>query len=294
MKKEIEIIHNSEYPEKLKKIKDSPKKLYFLGNIELLFKDSFAIVGTRNPTEYGRKICKEFSKEFALRNIPIISGMALGIDEIAHKTTLDFECETIAVLGFGIEYAKSCKNNKVFNEIIEKNGLIISEYGKNEMIKKENFPKRNRIISALSEGVLVIEAPYRSGSSITARYSREYEKKVFAIPGRIGDSKSVGTNNLIKKGAILVSDINEIVNTYPQFVNKKRKTIVEKVKFHKLNKELNNIIEVLKFEPKTIDEISEKTKESIENIYEKIFELEVEGIIEEEFGFYKMKEKNGK
>ena len=176
------IIEQKDYPDKLKRIKDPPKVLYAIGNIELLFEDSFAIIGTRKITDYGKKNCEYFSKEFAFRKIPIVSGMAIGTDSIAHITAIEYNSPTIAVLGSGFKYIYPEENKTLFENIIEKNGLVITEYEENIMPNKRNFPKRNRIISALSEGVLVIEAAYRSGTSITAKMAFKQGKKVFAVP----------------------------------------------------------------------------------------------------------------
>lgn len=120
MNYEIKEIFPPDFPEKLLKIPNAPKKLYAIGNIELLYKESFGIVGTRRITEYGKKVCEEFSKEFALKNIPIVSGMALGVDEIAHKTVLDYEGETIAIIGSGFKYIYPEENIELFENIIEK------------------------------------------------------------------------------------------------------------------------------------------------------------------------------
>ena len=155
------------------------------GNINLLNKKSFAIVGTRRITEYGKNNCSLFTRELVLRDIPIVSGMAVGTDTVAHKTTLENFGETIAVLGTGFNHIFPKENITLFEQIVEKGGLVITEYEANIGPNKSNFPKRNRIVTALSEGVLVIEAAYRSGTSITARHAKIQGKLVFAIPGKI-------------------------------------------------------------------------------------------------------------
>ena len=182
MSYKINIVKQEDYPEKLKNIKNYPKKLYTIGNIELLYKDSFAIIGTRKITDYGKKNCEYSSREFSYRKIPIVSGMALGTDSVSHITAIEYNSYTIAVLGSGFNYIYPEENKALFDNIIENNGLVITEYEENIRPNKQNFPKRNRIISALSEGVLVIEAAYRSGTSITAKLALRQGKKVFAVP----------------------------------------------------------------------------------------------------------------
>lgn len=288
MKYQITNIKHNDFPEKLKNIKKSPQKLYTIGNIELLYEDSFAIVGTRKPTEYGVRISKEFANEFALRNIPIVSGMAEGIDEISHKIAIENQSGTIAVLGSGFyEFLNNKEKYKIFYEIIENGGLVISEYDLTVEKRKENFPNRNRIIAGLSEGVLVIEAGFRSGSSITARYAKEYGKRVFAVPGRIGDKMSVGTNNLIKKGAILSTSAEELLTNYPQFANKKRKTIHKKSKIKeniKIKEEWKEIIDILEDKILSIEELQFKTGKSIRELMKDLSEMEIYGIIKQEIG----------
>lgn len=278
----------TQFPQKLKELKDLPNMIYAVGNIDLLYQDGFAIVGTRNPTEYGEKVSKEFSKEFALREIPIISGMAKGIDEFAHQSVLEYEGKTIGVLGCGLDYyLKYGENKKLFKKIIEREGLILSEYDLENESSKENFPKRNRIIAALSEGVLVVEAAFRSGSSITAKYANEYEKMVFCIPGRIDSKKSVGTNILIKKGAILTTNIEDILHCYPQFENKKRKTLREISKKEILidmKKEWKEIYDILKNNNYSLEELQMKTRKDIKFLIKIISEMEIDGIIEQEIG----------
>ena len=172
MRKIQEINFNDEiYPEKLRKIKNPPLKLYAMGNIALLEKPSLAIVGTRHITEYGRKNCRDFAQEITQKDIPIVSGMAIGTDTVAHETALEFGGETIAVLAGGFEHVFPKENLKLFEKIINRNGLVVTEYSPNSKVKSERFLDRNRIVSALSEGILVIEAAYRSGTSVTAKYA---------------------------------------------------------------------------------------------------------------------------
>lgn len=186
MRNKIIKITKKDFPNKLKIIKNCPLELYCIGNIELLYKDSFTVIGTRKISEYGVKNCEHFTSELAYRDIPVVSGLALGTDSIAHKTALKCDGETIAVIGSGFENIFPVENKELFENIILNRGLVISEYKPDVPVKKENFPNRNRIIAAISEGVLVIEATYRSGTSITVRYAKEQSKKVFAIPRKIG------------------------------------------------------------------------------------------------------------
>ncbi len=296
MKERIKMILPKEYPDKLRIINRCPEKMYAIGNVDLLYEDSFAIVGTRRPTMYGKEICKRFTKEFALRDIPIVSGLAEGIDQISHNTVLEYGNKTIGVLGCGIEYyLKTVENHKVFLEIIEKGGLILSEYAPNTQVEKENFPQRNRIIAALSEGALVVEAAFRSGSSITARWAKEYKKEVFAIPGRIGDKMFVGTNCLLKKGAILSTRPEEIIESYPQFANKKRKNISQnhKIKQKEIYKnEWKEIINILRLDTQSFEELQIKTGKDIRILFKVLSEMELEGIIEQDIGIgYKLTRK---
>lgn len=281
---EIKTIMKKDFPEKLLKIPNCPKILYAIGNINLLYKDSIGIVGTRRITEYGKKICEEFSKEISLRNIPIISGMAVGVDEVAHKTTLECCGETIAVLGCGFKYIYPEENIELFNNIIEGNGLVLSEYPENTEKTSDKFPKRNRIIAALSEGILVIEAAKKSGSLITARLAKKYDKKVFSVPGRIDEKMSDGTNLLIKEGAILVSNFREILDCYPQFANKKRKTIIKKeaklisIK-RQLKEEWEEVYKILEDGEKSLEEIQILTNKDIRELLKILTQMELNEIL---------------
>ena len=278
------------YPEKLKEIKDSPKQLYAIGNIDLLKEDMIAIIGTRYITNYGKKYVKKFAKEIALRNITIISGMALGTDAEAHKIALKYNSPTIAVLGTGLNNIYPIENIKLFNDILESNGLVITECLPDVEYNCKVFPKRNRIISGLSNGILVIEAGHRSGTGITVKYAIEQKKPIFAIPGKLDDTYSVGTNRFIKEGANLVTDISDILNFYPQFLNKKRKSISVK----KVKSEYLEIYNLLKNKSCNIEEINRNIKnKTIIEITNILTMMELEDIIIKDFGNgYKLKEEN--
>lgn len=209
MKVEEIRIGDVEYPESLRKIYDPPMKLFVLGNKKLLKQDNIAIVGSRKPTEYGEKVAFEFSKKISEKGINIVSGLALGIDKYAHLGALS---KTIAVLGSGLDVIYPKENIDLAKNIINNGGCIITEYSLGTKPEKLHFPQRNRIISGLSKGVLVVEASEKSGALITADFALEQGKEVFAIPGNIFNKTSIGTNSLIKQGAQLVTCYEEIMD----------------------------------------------------------------------------------
>lgn len=213
MKIEEISIESKEYPEQLREIYDAPLKLYVLGNKEILNQTGVAIVGSRNATEYGKRVALQFSKDLSKNGINIISGLALGIDTCAHLGTLHQDCigKTIAVLGSGLDEIYPKQNISLARKIIQMGGCLISEYPLGAKPEKMHFPKRNRIISGLSKGVLIVEASEKSGSLITADFALEQGRDVFAVPGNISSSTSVGTNNLIKQGAKLVTSYEDIL-----------------------------------------------------------------------------------
>lgn len=206
-------IESESYPQLLKNIFDAPTKLYVLGNKELLSQTGVAIVGSRNASMYGKKVALNFSKGLCENGINIISGLALGIDTYAHLGTLQTNTKgkTIAVLGSGLDEIYPKQNIELAKKIIKSGGCIVSEYFFGTKPEKLHFPQRNRIISGLSKGVVVIEASKNSGSLITADFALEQGREVFAVPGNILNFTSVGTNELIKQGAKLVTSYNEIL-----------------------------------------------------------------------------------
>ena len=212
LKNDIKIINISDdnYPAKLKNIYAPPITIFAKGDISLLSSKAIAIVGSREPSKYGIYVAEKFSKELSKEGITIVSGLARGIDTFAHVGALSSFGKTIAVLGSGIDVVYPKENAKYYKEISEK-GLIISEYIVGTAPESKNFPQRNRIISGLSDGVLVVEARKNSGTMITTDFALEQGKELYVIPGNITSNLSAGTNNLIKEGAKLVTDVCEIL-----------------------------------------------------------------------------------
>lgn len=216
MKNTIKIIKYSEkaYPNKLRSIYNAPKQLYIIGNEKILNEFSIAIVGSRKYSEYGKQMAQSIASNLSKQSINIISGLAIGIDTNAHIGCLMGKAKTIAVVAHGLDMIYPSQNRELANKIIENGGAIISEYPEGIKPEKEYFPARNRIISGLSDGVVVIEAKERSGSFITVDFALEQGKDVFAVPGNINSKYSIGTNNLIKEGAKMVTCVNDITEEY--------------------------------------------------------------------------------
>jgi DNA processing protein len=202
--------HDSEYPARLKEIYDYPPLLYIRGSIIAADEWCLAVVGTRRPTVYGRQVTEELVTELARSKITIVSGLAKGIDSVAHNAALDAGGRSIAVMGGGLDTIYPAENAALARSII-KNGALLSEYGTGTRPRPENFPRRNRIMSGLSLGVLVVEAGMTSGALITAHLALEQNREVFAVPGSILSPASKGTNQLIKEGAKVVSDPGDIL-----------------------------------------------------------------------------------
>lgn len=276
--KEIKI-EDEKYPNQLKEIKNPPNKIFLVGNEKILQSDGIAVIGSRCNTEYGEKYATKFSKELAKQGLTIISGMAVGIDGFAHKGALSVGGKTIAVLGSGFNNIYPEENKELFKQIIENDGAIITEYEPDVKPNSENFPKRNRIVSGLSKGVLVIEAVYRSGTSITAKLGQSQGRKVFCIPSNLERKNGVGTNQLIKEGASLVTNIDDILNA----IKVERKAENNAVK---IPAEYLPIYEVLEDEPMNVNVICKKLKTDISSINANLMLMELEGYIKSLPGNY--------
>lgn len=209
---EIEVISIDDvnYPAALREIYDPPITLFAKGNLNFLGEKSIGIVGSRDATSYGFNTAKELSYSLAQNNIVIVSGLARGIDKAAHIGALNARGKTIAVLGCGIDICYPNENMVIYKEILRR-GLIISEYIVGTKPEAGNFPARNRIISGLSNGVVIVEAKAKSGAIITADFALEQGRTVYSIPGNINSIQSEGTNDLIKQGAKTVTSINDVL-----------------------------------------------------------------------------------
>lgn len=209
-------LESEHYPGLLRHIFDPPPVLYVWGNAEILTTDCFAVVGTRTHTEYGKRSAQDLTRTMARAGFTIVSGMALGIDSIAHLAALDEGKPTIAVLGGGLAEERwyPPQNKKLAKRIIDSGGVLISEYEPDVRAQIYTFPKRNRIISGMSKGVLVVEGDIKSGTMITAKCALDQGRDVFAVPGSIYSTKSEGTNYLIQKGAKLVLKAEDILEEY--------------------------------------------------------------------------------
>lgn len=273
---------DEKYPHELLNISDPPICLYCRGNIDLLSDSSvskspfFAIVGTRNPSIYGTQIAKKISTELAIAGFTIVSGLALGIDAIAHRGALEVNGKTIAVLGCGVDIIYPAYNRFLYNQIIEKNGVVISEFPPGKTVEKGLFISRNRIISGLSKGILVIEGQENSGALITARYAGEQGKEVFAVPGPITSSVSTAPNFLIKQGAKMVTSIEDIFEELNVKIVPKKKEEIER----QLNETEKTIFRILQEKPLLIDEIISRTSFTTALILNTLSLLELKGIVE--------------
>lgn len=219
-KHKIEIIpwQDAIYPKRLAQIYDPPMVLFIKGNKDILNKPTMAMVGCRDCTEEGKQIAKELAFYLAKHNMNIISGLAKGIDTYSHVGCLLGKGKTIAVLGNGIDSIYPRENEKVAQKIVEMGGSIISEYGLGVKPERMHFPARNRIISGLSNVIIVVEAKLKSGSMITVDYALEQGKDVLAIPGSIKNRKAEGTNYLIKQGARMITCYQDVLEDYPMYL----------------------------------------------------------------------------
>ncbi|PRR84187.1 DNA-processing protein DprA [Clostridium vincentii] len=257
-------IQNEEYPESLKNIQYPPYGLFYKGNIELLKNKIVAIVGSRTCTTYGIQVTKLLTKELINYNITIISGGAKGIDSVAHNTVIEDDRSTIVVLGCGIDVVYPMQNKLLFKQI-ERNGLILSEFLPKTAPLSFNFPRRNRIISGLSELVLVIEASEKSGSLITANYAMEQNKDVMVIPGSIFSKGSVGCNRLIRDGAQMFCSMEDLYLLLKLDTNRSIKMLSP------IKKKILNIVSD---GPTHIDDIVNKAYVGREALFNVLFEMQ--------------------
>lgn len=278
------------YPINLKSIFDPPLVLFVKG--EILPQDYFsiAIVGTRMASFYGRSMAERLSSDLVQRGFTVVSGGARGIDTFSHQSALKFKGRTIAVLGCGLDIVYPQENKRLFEEI-SNNGALISEFPMSIRPNKQNFPMRNRIISGLSLGVVVIEAPQRSGALITVSHALEQGREVFSVPGKANSFTSKGTNQLLREGAKLVESADDIIEELePLLKDKIRELKVSRIEIEKtkeilpkpkLTEDEEKILDSLSSEPLHLDEIISKSPISIGDIFNILTQLELKGLIKQ-------------
>lgn len=260
------------YPKRLAQIQNPPEKLYVEGDETLLNQEAIAIVGTRNCTRYGEKCASKFARELSKKGICIVSGLARGIDSVAHINSMEEEGKTIAVLGSGFNHIYPEENQYLYGKIIENGGCIVTEYPPETPVDKARFPKRNRIISGLAMGVLVIEARYRSGTSITAKHAISQHKEVFCIPHPLDTPTGYIPNLLIQQGAQLVTSGSDILQYYNE---------EEKYQNQEVPQDYQAIYNLIGQLPISANNISKMLQIEIAKVTEILFMLELDGFIKQ-------------
>ena len=297
-RKNIGIINykDNAYPYLLKQIYNPPVLLYYKGQCNFN-SNTIAVVGSRRTTKYGSNTAKKICYQLGLRGINIVSGMATGIDSFAHQGCIDANGFTIAVLACGVDQPYPASNTKLYKDILENSGLIISEYPPGALPLKHHFPLRNRIISGLSQGVLVVEAAKKSGSLITATYALEQGREVFAVPGNIDAFLSEGTNQLIRDGAKMVSSVEDITSEFSLYCRNDVACNTESQNHNNVDMEQNifklfrglstNEIRLVKSMVNgfnMLEELIEVSNLTSQEVIMLLFMLEMKGVVEKEPG----------
>jgi DNA processing protein len=272
---------DNNYSSNLLNIYDPPPFLYVKGELRKEDKVAVAVVGSRFASHYGKLVTERICHDLALEGVTVVSGMARGIDTSAHRGALSAKGRTIAVLGCGIDVNYPAENKKLREEIA-KSGALVSEFRMSTSPASSHFPVRNRIISGLSLGVVVVEASHRSGSLITARLALEQGRDVFAVPGSIGSLRSRGTHKLIKEGAKLVEDTQDIFDELlPQIRGCSRLSDAQQGKGELVSEEARNILELLEQGQLQIDKIISGTGLSSSQVSTTLLDLELQGLIKQ-------------
>ena len=267
---------DSDYPDSLKAIYDPPVLLFAKGDSRLLKSDGIAIVGTRRASSYGKSIAEKLARELSEMGLTVFSGMAKGIDTYAHRGALLGKGKTVAVLGCGVNVVYPAVNRELYQKIIS-DGLVVSEFPINTEPSPPFFPRRNRIVSGLSAGTVVVEAGEKSGALITAYLALEQNKEVFAIPGPINSVGSSGPHRLLREGAKLVEDVSDILAELKQFSNLSQKKKEDPV----LSGSEKILWNLLSQEPMHIDLLSEKAEMSMSDTLATLLTLELKQSVQQ-------------
>lgn len=271
---------DKDYPQRLLNCYDSPALLYYKGNADLNSPKIVAIVGTRNHNEYGKNICERLVEELKNEDILIISGLAFGIDTIAHKTSLKNNMSTVGVLAHGLDRVYPSQNSALAKQMISCGGLL-TEFKSNTIPGKQNFPGRNRIVAGISDAIVVVESGIKGGSLITAELGNGYNKDVFAFPGRVGDTKSEGCNYLIKNNkAALITGADDLIENMGWKQSKKMSVKKQRELFIELTTDEKIVVEILQTQEQVhIDDLYFKSKLSSSAVAQALLMLEMQGVV---------------
>jgi DNA processing protein len=281
MKIRIVTILDPNYPQLLREINDPPPVLYIKGEYTKQDAVAISIVGTRRASQYGRMIATTLAKEISQLGLTVVSGLAMGIDTAAHQGALQVGGRTIAVLGSGLPNIYPAMHRQLAEKISD-SGLLLSEFPLHCQPSKWSFPQRNRIISGLARGVVVVEAPLRSGALITARLALEQGREVFAVPGNITNTGSAGPNRLIKDGAKLIETVADIIDEFPDLKHliAPQRTDMNLAKVF-LSIQENTVYKLLGLEPLHIDDIINQCNLSLAEISQALLTLQMQGLVKE-------------
>jgi len=273
-------ITDKNYPQRLLNCYDSPVILYYKGNADLNSSKIVAIVGTRNNYEYGKSVCEKLVEDLAEQNILIVSGLAFGIDSIAHKSALKNNLKTVVVLGHGLDRIYPTQNKSLAKQMIEQGGLL-TDFRSKTNPDKQNFPKRNRIVAGISDAIIIIETGIKGGSLITAELGNGYNKDVFAIPGRTNDTKSEGCNYLIKNNkACLITSADDLLENMSWKEQKKPSAKKQRELFIELTDDEKIIVNILQQQEQIhIDELYIESGLSSSAVASALLTLEMQGVV---------------
>ncbi len=275
---EIITFWSDKFPISLKKINDPPILLFVRGDIKEYDRFALAVVGTRNPSSYGKIIAESISRELANKGLTVVSGLARGVDTIAHSTTINASGRTLAIIGSGLDVIYPFENKKLYQRIYE-HGAVITEFPMGTKPDAINFPKRNRIIAGLALGTIVVEAGEKSGALITANLALEYNREVFAIPGNITSGKSIGCNQLIKEGAKLVQSVDDVLDELKSHLSMFNAQVKPTFNFDDLKDNEKTVLKNLSTQPIHIDDLARKLNQSTGELLSTLLTLEFKDFV---------------
>lgn len=287
MEREIKCLKKGDnaFPKSLESLLDCPEVIYVLGDEKILNDFSLAMIGSRVCSECGKILATNIARELNEKNIIIVSGLARGIDSAAHIGCIKNKGKTIAVLGGGFNNIYPRENNKLVDEIIENGGAVITEYSPEMPVFKKNFIERNRIISAISDGVILIEAKEKSGSLTTIKYAKKLNKKIYVVPGGINDELYEGSNRILSEGACCVRNAQDVWANLDETIRKKllnkvhKSNNVKKVKEENISLELRSVYKQIKNKPISLEQICIELNESAASVLTKLTLLEMNGYV---------------